>query len=644
MCGIAGAIGAVDDSTRALVTAMCAAQVHRGPDSSGLWSSPARDDDRGACLGFRRLAILDLSADGDQPMHDPRTGNTIAFNGEIYNHAELRRELEAAGETFRSRSDTEVLLRAYGRFGEACFERLRGMFALAVFDARRGVVVLARDRLGIKPLYWTRVESARGATILFASELRALLATNLVARKLDRGALATYLWNGFVHGAPAIVAGVRELGAGTFARVDLTRPEVVEQRYWRLPSAKPGSVSVDELRATLLETARQHLDSDVPLGVFLSGGIDSSSVASLAVRAGAREVRTFNVGFAEAEFDESAHARAVAQALGTRHEEIRLEERDFVAGLDDALAALDQPSFDALNTWFVSRAVRRAGITVALSGAGGDELFGGYKSFRDLPRARRARALSATLPRSLVRGASRSLARAAAGGASGSVPPQTRWGKLDDLLASDGSWIDLYQVSYALYTRAFLERIAPSLGEFHTRLGIDAGRRAELEEWTRGEPDLHAISTLELSAFLGERLLRDTDAASMAVSLEVRVPFVDHRVVEAVAGLETRTRFEPRGTKRCLRDIGLEGLDPALFERPKSGFVLPIERWCRAHLAQRIRETFADRDACAAAGMESRALSELFDAYLAGAPGLYWSRVWAPFALIAWCRRHRVSV
>lgn len=645
MCGIAGAIGALNDELQRVVAVMSGAQVHRGPDSGGIWTSPACSDGRGACFAFRRLAILDLTSDGDQPMRDEATGNVIVFNGEIYNHAEIRRELEAAGDVLRSRSDTEVLLRAYGRWGEACLDKLRGMFAFAIHDARRRVVVLARDRLGIKPLYYTQVDTPRGSALLFASELRSLLASGSIARQLDRSALSTYLWNGFVLGSQSIVAGVRELEAGCVATIDLARPDVVARRYWRLPQARASAGTPSELRATLLETVRQHLMSDVPVGVFLSGGIDSSAIASLAVRSGASDVRTFNVAFDEAQFDESKHARAVAQALGTRHEEIRLDERAFADGLDDALGALDQPSFDALNTWFVSRAVRRAGVTVALAGTGGDELFGGYKSFRDLPRARRAQRLSSALPQSLVRRAARSLAHTGARGPrNAEVPPQTRWGKLDDLLATDGSWVELYQVSYALYTRAFLERIAPELGDLHSRYGIEPELRTQLESWIERAPELHAISMLELHMFLGQRLLRDTDAASMAVSLEVRVPLVDHRVVEVVAALDERTRFEPLGTKRCLREIGLEGLDPALFERPKSGFVLPIERWCRAHLSQRIAATFADRHACAAAGLESKALTQLFDAYLAGAPGLYWSRVWAPFALISWCQRHKVSL
>ncbi len=648
MCGIAGAIGAVDDELRRVVATMSGAQVHRGPDSSGEWSSPptaAGLGGLGACFAFRRLAILDLTADGDQPMRDAATGNVIVFNGEIYNHAELRRELEDAGETLKSRSDTEVLLRAWGRFGEACLGRLRGMFAFAIYDARRRAVVLARDRLGIKPLYYATVFTQEGHALLFASEVRALLASGRVSNRIDRGALSTCLWNGFVLGSQSIVEGVRELQPGCYAIVDTASAEVKPKRYWRLPAARTDG-SREELRATLLETVRQHLVSDVPVGVFLSGGIDSSAIASLAVRSGARDVRTFNVGFAEARFDESVHARAVAQALGTRHEEIRLDERAFAEGLDDALGALDQPSFDALNTWFVSRAVRRAGVTVALAGTGGDELFGGYRSFRDLPRARRAQRLSSALPQSLVRRAARSLAHTGVrrGPRNADVPPQTRWGKLDDLLSTDGSWVELYQVSYALYTRAFLERIAPALGDLHVRYGIDPELRAQLEAWIADAPDLHAISTLELHSFLGQRLLRDTDAASMAVSLEVRVPLVDHRVVEAAAALDERARFEPLGTKRCLREIGLEGLDPALFDRPKSGFVLPIERWCRAHLSRRIAATFADRHACAAVGLESKALTQLFDAYLAGCPGLYWSRIWAPFALISWCQRHAVSL
>jgi asparagine synthase (glutamine-hydrolysing) len=299
MCGIAGAIGAIDPAVEEAVRAMAEAEAHRGPDDSGFFRSEATP---GVALGFRRLAIIDLSMDGHQPMLDPIERNAVVFNGEIYNYGQLRGELVAEGCEFRSRGDTEVLLKAYARWGTNALARLRGMFAFAIYDPRRREVLLARDRLGIKPLYYATVARPGGPVLLFASELRALLATGLLPRQLDPGALATFMWNGFVVGPATAATGISLLGPGEMMRVSLDRPAASPTRYWSLGARAPlpRQEALDGLRRALLTAAEQHLLSDVPLGVFLSGGIDSSAVTALAVRAGSRRVKTFHVGFEEA--------------------------------------------------------------------------------------------------------------------------------------------------------------------------------------------------------------------------------------------------------------------------------------------------------------------------------------------------------
>ena len=643
MCGIAGAIGVLDDALVAGLRRANDAQVHRGPDAAGFWTS--RDDaGPGVVLAHRRLSIIDLSADGTQPMCEPESGLVVAFNGEIYNFAELRRELEAGGAKFRSRTDTEVLLHGWLRWGDDLLGRLRGMFAFALFDPQRRRLVLARDRLGIKPLYLARVRRPRGEALLFASELRALLATGLVERRLDPVGLETYLWHGFAVGPGSIVRGVRRLDAGASISVDLATEERAT-RYWSLPAASPdgGGRAVDALRDELEAAVRMRLVADVPLGVFLSGGVDSSAVTALAARGAAQPIRTFNVAFEEARFDESQHARAVAERLGTEHREIRLSAASFAHRLDDALGALDQPTFDAVNTYFVSRAVREAGITVALAGTGGDELFGGYPSFRELPRlVRAARALRiapAALPRALG-----AIAARAAFGRAGAVAPQMGWAKLGAMLGTGGDLLDLYQLSYALFLPSFQRALAPGLAWTDTRSGLPLDRAQRLAAAIDGAPTLHGVSTLELASFIGERLLPDTDTTSMAVSLEVRVPLLDHRVVEAAASVATHRRFEPLGRKQLLRDLALGALDPALFDRPKQGFELPIAAWMRGELRTEITSVFEDREACAAAGLDADAAARLWRAFVAGAPGLYWSRPWSLFALVWWCRRHGVSL
>ncbi len=651
MCGISGAVGALTAELVRAVGAVSERQRHRGPDDDGAWQSgPAGD--AGAAFGFRRLAILDLSPDGHQPMVDAASGNTIVFNGEIYNFRELRAELEGAGATFRSRSDTEVILHAYARWGDGAITRLRGMFGLAIWDAASRTVLLARDRLGIKPLYVCTVRRPGASdALLFASELRALLATGVTQRRLHRGALASYLWNGFVVGPDALVDGVQLLPPGTTARIDPRAVHVAPRRYWQLPTeptaraADGGAAAVERLRAELQTTLRQHLVSDVPLGIFLSGGVDSSAVAAMAASAAgagsAGAVRTFNVSFDEAEFDESKYARAVAAQLGTQHTDVRLRQREFVDHLDDALAAIDQPTFDGVNTFFVSRAVRQAGITVALAGTGGDELFGGYRSFRDVPRSARAARALRWLGAPVLRSSANAIGRWRSG-AAGELPPQTRWGKLADVLCSGGGLVDVYQIAYAMFTEDVHARLHGGRPDA-VRRGLPRARADELDGLVRAASPLHAVATLELANFLGERLLRDTDWAGMAVSLEVRVPLLDHVLVEAVAQVPAARRFRPLGKKLLLRELALGGLDPAIFDRPKSGFVLPIETWCRQRLRGEVEQVLLDAGACAAAGVDPVTVGRLWRAFRDGAPGIYWSRIWLLYVLLRWCRAHGVA-
>ncbi len=642
MCGIAGAVGRLDAEIHQAVDRAGQRMVHRGPDADGRWASAEAGP--GATFTHRRLAIIDLSEAGVQPMTDADTGIVICFNGEIYNFAALRKELEAAGQHFRSAGDTEVLLKGYAHWGREVVERLRGMFAFALWDASERRVLLARDRLGIKPLYLAKVERPAGRrALLFASEVRALLAGGLVPRRLSEAGLASYLWNGFVVSPDTIVHGVRQLAAGHSAWVDAEGNLGHEEAYWELPVETKDPDAEARLAEALHEAVALRLISDVPVGVFLSGGIDSSAIASLAVQASSRQVRTFNIAFDEAGFDESPHARAVAAALGTDHHEIRLSQALFHEQLEAALGGLDQPTFDGINTYFVSRAVREAGMTVALSGAGGDELFGGYRSFRDLPRAAHWSSRLSPLPEGLLRAGGALAARILSGGR-GPVPPQTRYGKLGDALATRGDLVGLYQISYGLFSESFLATLWKGDGSPPAERGLPPQVAAALRERIDGANPLAAISALELRCFVGERLLRDTDTASMAVALEARVPLLDHEVVEAAAALPRDVRYASLGSKQPLRDAALSSLDPALFDRPKSGFVLPLEVWTREALKGEMDSAFRDRDRCEAAGLAPDAVAKLWQAWQQRAPGLYWSRLWSLHTLLHWTRSEGVSL
>ena len=639
MCGIAGAIGPLSPKLLAAVQQMSAGLGHRGPDADGFWTSP----DGRVAFGHRRLAIIDLSDDGRQPMTDPETGTVIIFNGEIYNYLQVKDELARLGHRFRTATDTEVILKGYQQWGMGCVSHLRGMFAFALRDGSSGRVMLARDRVGIKPLYFVSVSACDGASaLLFASEVRALLETGFVPRRIEDTALASYLWNGFVVGDGSIIRGVNQLPAGSFAVVDPTRPCVEPDWYWHLPTrSRQPSTDTEPVRAALEESIRQHLVSDVPLGVFLSGGIDSSAIAALATRAGRGRIQTFNVSFDESAYDESAYARQVAEQLGTEHHDLRLTQRIFRDQLDDALNSLDQPTFDAINTYFVSRIVRQTGTKVALAGTGGDELFGGYRSFAELPRVRRAARLSRLFPAAAI-GTAAAVATRVYGGSPGEVLPQTRWGKLADALTSGSELLDLYQIAYGLFTRDFLGQLSSVFSA--VPFGLPAEWASRLQRLIAGETDLAAISILELTCFLGERLLRDTDTVSMAMSLEIRVPYLDHVLIELLASLDDRTRFEPLGAKRLLRRLALKDLDPTIFDRPKTGFELPLDVWCRDSLLDQIADAFADRALCESVGVSSGALTRLLRAFIAGAPGISWSRIWSLFILLWWSRRHRVTL
>jgi asparagine synthase (glutamine-hydrolysing) len=646
MCGIAGIVGRVDEANRAALARMGEAMVHRGPDAHGQWESPPDAGGWGVLLAHRRLSILDLSTAAAQPMVDPVSGHVVVFNGEIYNYEELRGRLAAAGQHVESTGDTAVMLRALALHGRAAVPWLRGMFAFACWDPRARRLLLARDPLGIKPLYLLRSRDPSGSwSVAFASEVRALLASGLVGTaRLDPLAVASVAWNGFVVGPGTAVEGVELAWPGRLVELDGRGNELRAEDFWTIPSAPPpGPMSEEELAEVVEEGLRLHLASDVPLAVFLSGGVDSSSMANLAQRAARSTVHTFTLAFEEQELNEGPAARRIAQAIGTSHSEVVLTEDHFVAHLERALDGLDQPTFDGINSYYLSRAIRDAGFTVALAGTGGDELFGGYTSYRDLPVMLRWSRRLGWLPRDLLVGLAR-LGTAPLRRAGGAIPPQTRWAKLPEMVRHGDDRLALYQLAYALFLPEWQrELVGPAVTEA-LHLGLPHPMAERLERETRHRSDRSAIAVLEQRLFLGERLLRDNDVASMAASLEQRVPLVDQVLFESVDRLPDGLRFDPVGRKAILRRIGLRGLDPALFERPKSGFVLPFDRWIRRGLRQAMDDTLRDPSAVSAAGLAPGAVGRLWQAFLAGAPGVYWSRVWAVYVLVRWCQKNRVTV
>jgi asparagine synthase (glutamine-hydrolysing) len=644
MCGIAGLIGRIDATNRIAVRRMNDAMLHRGPDGEGFWEGSPDDDGRGVMLAHRRLSILDLSNAAAQPMVDPIAGNVIVLNGEIYNYVELRKRLVSAGHNFQSTGDTAVMLRALSVDGRHAVKTLRGMFAFAFWNVNDRSLVIARDPLGIKPLYIAHNNDPRGAwSLAFASEVRAILASGLLGTpKLNPLAAASVVWNGFMVAPETAVQQIESVMPGQLRVYNTRGVETDRQNYW-IPAKRGQTVPIDEgeVAEVLQESVRLHLASDVPLGVFLSGGIDSSVVANLAQKAAGNRVSTFTLNFDEAEFSEGAIARRVAEAIGTQHQELVLTEARFMAQLDAALDSLDQPTFDGLNSYYMSHAVREAGFKVALVGSGGDELFGGYASFRDLPKLMRWSRSARWIPSGLRATMGRAVASLMQP-SRGAFPPQTRWAKLPEMLARGCDPLALYQLAYALFVPSSQRQLLGGGLENALVDGLPAALSVRLRAETDSGEILPVIGLLERTLFLGERLLRDTDATSMSASIEIRLPLVDQVLVENVERLPIENRFDPIGRKEALRRIGLRGLSSGLFERPKAGFVLPYDRWLRSGLGKMIDGTMRDPEAIKPTGLDPETVARLWQAFLDGAPGLYWSRIWAIYVFIRWCHRHQV--
>lgn len=633
MCGIAGIVA--PEIEPASLGRMLKAMHHRGPDDRGI--EIFRCGHSQVALGNTRLAIIDLSPAGHMPMRDPETGNWIVYNGEVYNYRELRAELVRHGKRFRSLTDTEVILKAYAEWGLDCLGRLRGMFAFAIWDGTRGELVLARDRLGEKPLYYY-ADPERGLFV-FASEVRALLASGLVPRLLDRSALSIYLHNGFLVSPRTLVRGVRSLLPGHWMRID-TRGQVVGQgRYWCLPArtgvggGAQGRERLEALRETLAEATAQRLVSDVPLGAFLSGGLDSSSIVALMTRF-SNSVRTFSVGFPEPDYDESTYAQWVSSRFRTEHRAVSVTAEEFERWLPDGLAAMDLPTFDGLNTYCVARTARASGLTVALSGLGGDELFGGYPHFRQVPAIARVARLGTWLPES-----ARRLVTQTVGGLHG-------WRKVVQVFGSPvpGCYAILaaYQVAQALFPASFQRRLLQRYEEVEgVWFGLPLEFVAFLDNDGRDEDELALLSRYTVRLFEGERLLRDTDSMGMANSLEIRTVFTDHVFIEAAWQLPGRTRCAGAPNKPF--EVAL--VRPLLGEdypvRPKHGFMFPLARWLQqSTLRQGVLETLRDDALSFRAGLNPRAVRDIAE----HAARMPWSRVWALYVLLEWVRRHDLSV
>ena len=587
MCGITGFLDIKQRSSaselRTIAGAMAETLRHRGPDAQTVWV----DAERGIALGHTRLSIIDLSTAGAQPMLSSCGRFVLSYNGEVYNAGELRIELEKAGRRFRGHSDTEVIVEGCAVWGvQPTVERLIGMFALAVWDQRDKRLTLVRDRLGIKPLYWGQ----QNGRLLFASELKALRVLPDWRGALDRNALAAYLRYGYVPAPACIYQGIQKLMPGTLLEFSATG-DPQTRSYWSLRDIaeqgqqNPLDISDHEaeglLEALLADAVKRRLVSDVPLGMFLSGGVDSSAVAALMQAASPRPIRTFSIGFREQSYDEAHHAKRVASHLKTEHEELYVTSAEAQAVIPKLPTIYDEPFADSsqIPTFLVSQMTRRH-VTVALSGDGGDELFAGYNRYNaGLSLARTAR----ILPRSV---------RAALAVATKSVSPQG-WdsifalmpGRIRPRQAGD----KMHKLAAVLPEDAagfYKHLISQWEGAWRLVSNVDEPRHALSDAQTRGRfaDDLSWMQYLDMATYLPDDILTKVDRASMAVSLEARVPLLDHRVVELAWRLPNRFKVRDGKGKWLLRQVLYKYVPKSLIERPKMGFGVPIDAWLRGPL------------------------------------------------------------
>jgi asparagine synthase (glutamine-hydrolysing) len=627
---------------------MAAAMRHRGPDEEGFLIGDERAP--GLALGIRRLSIIDLVS-GHQPIWNETKDVAVIFNGELYGYRDLRERLILCGHRFTTQSDTEVLVHAWEEWGEDALNELRGMFAFALLDLRERyatapILFLARDPLGIKPLYYT--QTAEG--FAFASEVRALLAAGIVTKNLSRDALTSYLLFGSVSEPVTLVEGVFSLPPGH--RMLLHVPErrrVPRARQWWDQALSPAArdtrkprdlaSAAKKLRPMLEDAVKAHLIADVPVGLFLSSGLDSGAIAALAAKAQAG-IQSFTLTFPGTPFDEAEPARSIAKRCQTNHTEVPLDGGSVVERLDEVIAALDQPTMDAVNTYFVSWAARKVGLKVALSGVGGDELFAGYPTFADTPRVSRLIRTAWFVP-ALVRRWTKPLVAALAGNR----------GSPDAARKAAAAWMfpdalpHPYFFTRMLFPPGRLEKIIeprfrPStIGPDGVTLeptwlgwlqrGADEARKLE---------PVAGISRLELRSYMASTLLRDTDSVSMAQSLEVRVALLDTPLVEFVGSLPDAARRRPGVQKALLVEAVGDLLPKETLAQRKRTFTLPWEAWLRGPLRKKLEASFADPAPSLAPALRPSGIQGVWNEFLTGRTT--WSRPWSLYVLNEWCRRH----
>lgn len=628
MCGIAGFTVAADDSKNypAVISAMVDCLKHRGPDAKNTWNNKT------IFLGHARLSIIDLSEASNQPMHSSDSRYVIVYNGELYNYKDLKLELQRVAHGtgnlpyfFRTNSDTEVVLAAYQRWGVECLNKFNGMYAFALYDTVENVLFIARDRAGIKPLYYYY----NNDQLVFASEIRSVLSSGFVDRKLNRDAIHEYFLYQTVHAPNTIIKDVKMLMPGHYML--LKNGDLHLKKYWDLNNFTTSSNELDyqqtcaKTKELLFQAVERRLVADVPFGAFLSGGIDSSAVVGIMSRMSAKKVETFNVSFDEGEFSEAKYAKKIAEKFNTSHHEIKLSPGDFLNQLPESLNAMDHPSGDGPNTYVVSKATKNAGITMALSGLGGDEVFAGYDVFKRMTEINKKSYLNILpsvlrkLPASVLKAKNKSVAG----------------DKIYEVLTQEKvNVVSAYPISRKVFSDPQIKGLLKNNSENNLNSLIKKIKETDKDHL------LSYVSALEISTYMQNILLRDTDQMSMAVALEVRVPFLDYKLLEFVLSVKDEFKY-PSTPKKLLIDSLGDLLPDEVVNRPKMGFTLPWKHWLKNELksfCERNIESLSKRDF-----VNEKAVLHLWEQFLKDDPRVTWSRVWHLIVLEDWLNKNNIN-
>lgn len=628
MCGINGFISKTfpNDKIESVIKNMNGMIAHRGPDNEGLWKN------EGICLGHRRLSIIDLSIESNQPFFSQDRRYVIIYNGELYNYRELKLDLQRSGHEkkehpyfFKTASDTEVILAAFIRWGNKCLELFNGMFAFAIYDTQEKKLFMARDRMGVKPLYYYFGEEG----FIFSSEIRAIIHSGIKSFSLNKDLIGEYALYQTVFAPNTIIKGIKILMPGCYAeyyndKATLTSYYSPTKKFDDTEKLSYKEIC-DKTNELLTLSVQRRMIADVPFGAFLSGGIDSSAIVGLMSKISEKKIKTFTISFDESDFSESKYAKIIATKFNTEHHDIKLSPIDFLKEIPAALSSIDHPGGDAINTYLVSKATKKEGVTVALSGIGGDELFAGYDVFKRMAELQKKSWIN-SMPLFF---------RKSAGYFIQKNKKSVAGNKIEELLnQSIINFKSAYPLNRSVFTQKELNKLINNSSPFK-QINAIVSEVPQIEKHL-----LSAVSVAEITTYLQNVLLRDADQMSMAMALEIREPFLDYQLIDFVLGINDEKKY-PHTPKKLLVDSLGELLPSEIINRKKMGFTLPWQIWLKKDLKSFCEKNiteFSNYDFCNKEG-----ILNLWKKFLNNDEAITWSRIWHLVVLNNWIKENKID-